>query len=189
MTTYAYARTSTVEQAAGLAAQERDLLAAGAEKLFSEHGSATGTRLKFKACMAELQEGDVLMVTKPDRLARSTWHLLEIVEDLNRRGVGLILLSMGGQRLDTRNPTSKLMLTMLAAFAEFERTLMQERQKEGIIKAKADGKYKGKPRVIDRSRILDLSAQIGPEKTAVEMGISRISVYRALRESREAEAA
>ncbi len=117
MTTYAYARTSTPDQLAGLAAQERDLRAAGAERIVSEQISSVAKRPGLEALLAGLQPGDVLIVTKPDRLARSTAQLLQIVEDLNARKVGLILLSMGGERMDTRNPTAKFMLTMLAAVA------------------------------------------------------------------------
>ena len=70
--------------------------------------------MKLAECLAFMREGDVLTVTKPDRLARSTAELLSIEADLNKRGIGLVVLSMGGERLDTRNPTSKLMLTILA---------------------------------------------------------------------------
>ena len=140
-----YARTSTIDQAAGLTAQERDLKAAGAERIFGEQVSSTAKRAKLAECLAFLCEGDVLTVTKPDRLARSTAELLSIEADLSKRGVGLVVLSMGGERLDTRNPTSKLMLTILAGVATWEREIMLERQREGIAKAKAAGKYKGRP--------------------------------------------
>jgi DNA invertase Pin-like site-specific DNA recombinase len=110
-----YARTSTFDQKAGLAAQERDLVAASAEKIFSEQVSSVAQRAVLKACLNFLREGDALMVTKPDRLARSTAALLAIEADLSKHGVGLVVLSMGGQKLDTRNPTSKLMLTILAS--------------------------------------------------------------------------
>jgi DNA invertase Pin-like site-specific DNA recombinase len=109
-----YARTSTADQVAGLEAQERDLKAAGAEKVFSEKVSSVAQRAALTACREFLREGDVLVVTRPDRLARSTAELLTIEADLSRRGIGLVVLSMGGERLDTRNPTSKLMLTILA---------------------------------------------------------------------------
>jgi DNA invertase Pin-like site-specific DNA recombinase len=112
-----YARTSSADQVAGLDAQERDLKAAGAEKVFSEKVSSVAQRATLKACLEFLREGDALVVTKPDRLARSTAELLTIEADLSRRGVGLVVLSMGGERLDTRNPTSKLMLTILAGVA------------------------------------------------------------------------
>ena len=99
-----YARTSTWDQTAGLAAQQRDLKAAGAEKVFSEQASSVAQRTKLTECLAFLRDGDVLTVTKPDRLARSTAELLSIEADLTKRGIGLVVLSMGGERLDTRKP-------------------------------------------------------------------------------------
>lgn len=141
--TIGYARTSTVDQIAGLEAQKRDLRVAGCQSVFAEQLSAAAdSRPELAKAVALLQPGDALMVTKPDRLARSTVELLSIEADLTKRGIGLIVLSMGGDRLDTRNPTSKLMLTILAAVATWEREIMKERQREGIAKAKADGKYK-----------------------------------------------
>jgi DNA invertase Pin-like site-specific DNA recombinase len=117
----------------------------GRAKLFTEQVSSVAQRVKLTECLAFLREGDVLMVTKPDRTARSTSELLAIEADLSKRGVGLVVLSMGGERLDTRNPTSKLMLTILAGVATWEREIMLERQREGIAKAKGEGKYKGRP--------------------------------------------
>jgi DNA invertase Pin-like site-specific DNA recombinase len=101
-----YARTSTTDQQAGLEAQERDLRAAGAEKVFSEQVSSVAPRAALKACLEFLREGDALAVTRPDRLARSTAELLAIEADLSKREIGLVVLSMGGENLDTRNPTS-----------------------------------------------------------------------------------
>ena len=178
-----YARTSTSDQTAGLGAQERDLKAAGAEKLYAEQTSSVGQRHVLQACLDFVREGDVLMVTKPDRLARSTAELLTIEGDLSKRGVGLIVLSMGGEKLDTRNPTSKLMLTILAGVATWEREIMLERQREGIAKAKAEGKYKGRPTSIDVKEVSQMAGRIGPTATARELGIARSSVYRALKES------
>ena len=137
-----YVRTSTSDQTAGLDAQARDLKAAGAERIFSEQVSSVAKRAKLAECLAFLREGDVLTVTKPDRLARSTAELLTIEADLSKRGIGLVVLSMGGERLDTRKPTSKLMLTILAGVATWEREIMLERQREGIAKAKAEGNTK-----------------------------------------------
>jgi DNA invertase Pin-like site-specific DNA recombinase len=178
-----YARTSTSDQTAGLGAQERDLKAAGAEKLYAEQTSSVGQRAVLQACLDFVREGDVLMVTKPDRLARSTAELLTIEADLARRGVGLIVLSMGGEKLDTRNPTSKLMLTILAGVATWEREIMLERQREGIAKAKADGKYKGRPTSIDANEVLRLAETVGPAATARKLGIARSSVYRTLKDN------
>ena len=175
-----YARTSTSDQTAGLAAQERDLRAAGAERVFSELVSSVAQRDRLGECLAFLRNGDALMVTKPDRLARSTAELLAIEADLSRRGVGLVVLSMGGERLDTRKPTSKLMLTILAGVATWEREIMLERQREGIAKAKAEGKYKGRPSCIDPAEVARLAETMGPAAVAKRLGIARSSVYRLL---------
>jgi DNA invertase Pin-like site-specific DNA recombinase len=176
-----YARTSTSDQTAGLAGQDRDLRAAGAERIFAEQVSSVAQRAKLAECLAYLRDGDTLMVTKPDRLARSTAELLAIEADLSKRGIGLIVLSMGGERLDTRNPTSKLMLTILAGVATWEREIMLERQREGIAKAKADGKYKGRPASIEAAKVIAMRAGgMGPAKIAAELGIARSSVYRML---------
>lgn len=123
------------------------------------------------------------MVTKPDRLARSTSELLAIKADLFNRKIGLVVLSMGGERLDTRNPTCKLMLTILAGVATWEREIMLERQREGIAKAKAEGKYRGRPAGIDVAEIQRLRAAMGPVAIAKHLGIARSSVYRLLNPS------
>src|SRR5262249_1989373 len=119
-----YARTSTTDQKAGLDAQVRDLKAAGCEKVFSEQVSSLANRTKLAECLAFLREGDTLLVTKPDRLARSLPELLTIEADLTKRGVGFVIQSMG---LDTRNgsnPTARLMLSVLGAVAQFEREIL-----------------------------------------------------------------
>jgi DNA invertase Pin-like site-specific DNA recombinase len=177
-----YARTSTSDQTAGLAAQQRDLNTAGAERVFSEQVSSVAKRTALAECLAFLRAGDALAVTKPDRLARSTAELLSIESDLSQRGIGLIVLSMGGERLDTRNPTSKLMLTILAGVATWEREIMLERQREGIAKAKAEGKYKGRRSSIDAAQVKALAATLGPAAIAKRLGIARSSVYRMLAE-------
>ncbi len=181
-----YARTSTAEQDAGLAAQERDLRAAGAERVFAEQVSSIAKRDGLKQALDFVREGDVLMVTKPDRLARSTRELLDIEEALTKRGVGLLILSMGGERLDTRNPTSKLILTILAGVATWEREIMLERQREGIAKAKGEGKYRGRKPSIDPVRVRALAAEgMGPAGIAKALGVARSSVYRMLEGSAE----
>jgi DNA invertase Pin-like site-specific DNA recombinase len=190
--TVGYARTSTEDQKAGLDAQVRDLEAAGATKVFKEQVSSVAEREQLKACLAFLREGDVLTVTKPDRLARSTADLLTIVADLTKRGVGLVVLSMGGERLDTRNPTSALMLTILAGVAQWERQIMLERQREGIAKAKAAGAYKGrKPTARAKAEeVRALDAQGTKRETiAAKLGISVASVYRILAAADAADAA
>jgi DNA invertase Pin-like site-specific DNA recombinase len=175
-----YGRTSMTDQTAGLAGQERDLAAAGATKLFTEQVSSVAQRAKLTECLAFLREDDVLMVTKPDRLARSTAELLAIEADLSKRKISLVVLSMGGERLDTRNPTSKLMLTILAGVATWEREIMLERQREGIAKAKAEGKYKGRPASIDAYEVKRVANLVGPAAAAKQLGIARSTVYRLL---------
>jgi DNA invertase Pin-like site-specific DNA recombinase len=129
-----------------------------------------------------------LVVCEPARLARSTTDLLRIVEDLDRRGVGLVMLSIGGQQIDTRAPTGKLMITMLAAIAEFERGLLLERQREGVAKAKADGRYKGREPTAraKAAEVLRLSEE-GLQRTEIarrlEIGVA--SVYRVLADAKK----
>jgi DNA invertase Pin-like site-specific DNA recombinase len=122
---------------------------------------------------------------RPDRLARSVADLLGIVDKLNAKGVALRILSMGGSALDTGTPTGKLMLTMLGAVAEFERTLMLERQREGIAKAKAEGRYKGR-KPTARAKAGEVHRLHGhglrPTEIAGRLGIGRASVYRVLKE-------
>jgi hypothetical protein len=101
------------DQQAGLDAQIRDLKGAGCEEIFAEQVSAVALRGRLKEALRFVRRGDTLVTCKPDRLARSTTDLLRIVEDLDHRGVGLIMLSMGGHRIDTRNPTGKLMVKCL----------------------------------------------------------------------------
>ncbi|MGA9867787.1 MAG: recombinase family protein [Acetobacteraceae bacterium] len=185
-----YARTSTADQTAGLAAQERDLCAAGAERMFTEQVSSVAQRAKLTEALAFLREGDALAVTKPDRLARNTAELLRIEEDLSRRGIGLVVLSMGGARLDTRNPTSKLMLTILGGVATWEREIMLERQREGIAKAKSEGKYRGrKPTVAVQADAIREAIATGekPAHVARRLGVARSSVYRMLGDQGVAE--
>jgi DNA invertase Pin-like site-specific DNA recombinase len=183
-----YARTSTVDQRAGLEAQLRDLKAAGCEEVFSEQVSAVAQRDRLKEALRFVRRGDTLVVCKPDRLARSTTDLLRIVEELDRRSVGLIMLSMGGQCIDTRAPTGKLMITMLGAIAEFERGLLLERQREGVAKAKADGKYKGrKPTARAKSAEVIRMEGEGLQRAEIarRLDIGVASVYRMLADARK----
>jgi DNA invertase Pin-like site-specific DNA recombinase len=126
------------------------------------------------------REGDVLVVTKLDRLARSVRNLGEIVEELESKSVGLRILDLG---LDTSNATGKLMLNVLGSVAQFEREMMLERQREGIAKAKALGKYKGrKPLVPEKAlEIRHLVSQgLSKREIARRVSISERSVYRIL---------
>lgn len=181
-----YARTSTTDQIAGLEAQVRDLQAEGCTKVFSEQVSATqNERPQLKAMLDYVREGDTVIVTRPDRLARSTADLLSITKRLSEQGVILRVLSM---QLDTGTPTGKLMLTMLGAIAEFERELMLERQREGVAKAKAEGKYRGRAPTALRKADEVLKLKAGG-KTVPEivdaLGISRASVFRILKKGQQ----
>lgn len=179
-----YARTSTTDQKAGLEAQLRDLDAAGCTKLFQEELSSVATkRPQLDAALDYVREGDTLIVTKLDRLARSVADLVAITEALRAKGVSLRILAMN---LDTATPTGKLMLNLLGSIAEFERELMLERQREGIAKAKAEGKYKGRtPTARAKSQdVLALRAEgLTANVIADRLQIGRASVFRILRDA------
>ena len=184
-----YARTSTADQNAGLEAQHRDLKLCGVEKLFSEQVSSVAQRVQLDAALNFIRADDVLVVTKLDRLARSTVHLLTILERLENKGVALRVLDFGGASVDTKSPTGRLMLTMFGAMAQFEREMMLERQREGIAKAKEKGKYKGrKPTARSKADvILSLhEKRVGATEIAKQLGIGRASVYRVLATSSDA---
>jgi DNA invertase Pin-like site-specific DNA recombinase len=179
-----YARVSTTEQLAGFEAQLTGLKEVGCEKVFQEKVSAVKQRDQLEAALEFIREGDTFTVTKLDRLARSTQHLLEIVGRLNAKGASLKVLNIG---LDTTNPTGRLMLVMLGAIAEFERELMLERQKDGVQAAKAAGKYHGRqPTARAKSaQILQLLAQGKTRKEVAEtVGVGVASVYRVIADSR-----
>ncbi|PBB96805.1 recombinase family protein [Mesorhizobium sp. WSM3862] len=177
-----YARTSTTDQKAGLEAQLRDLTGAGCAKVFREElSSVAANRPELERTLDYVREGDTLIVTKLDRLARSVADLVEITARLRAKGVALRILAMN---LDTGTPTGKLMLNLLGSIAEFERELMLERQREGIAKAKAEGKYKGRAPTAKRkaAEVIRLKAE-GKTGDAIaqELGIGRASVFRILR--------
>ncbi|RYE42056.1 MAG: recombinase family protein [Hyphomicrobiales bacterium] len=183
-----YARTSTVDQIAGLEAQVRDLRAAGVgeQELFVEQVSSIGQRAKLDEALRFVRRGDDFVVTKLDRLARSTRDLLSIVELLDNKSVALRILDFGGASADTRSPQGRLILTMFGAMAQFERELMLERQREGIAKAKSAKKYKGRAPTAMRKadEILRLTKEgVGAAEIARICGIGRASVYRVLKAS------
>ena len=183
-----YARTSTLDQKAGIEAQVRELHAAGCEKVLEEQVSSVdvAAREKLADALWHLREGDVLVVTKLDRLARSMPHLMEIVRDIQTKGASLRILA---SNIDTGSATGKLILNLLGSVAEFEREIMLERQREGIAKAKAAGKYKGrKPTAKAKAAdVYRLQADgIGASEIARRVGIGRASVYRILRATESA---
>lgn len=177
-----YARTSTLDQKAGFEGQLRDLEAVGCEKVYKEQVSSVDVRkrLELERAIDQLRDGDSLIVTKLDRLARSVPHLLEVLETIQGKQASLRILDMN---IDTSTPTGKLMLTVLGSVAAFEREIMLERQREGIAKAKEAGKYKGrKPTAMAKAdEVKRLQAEgIGASEIARRVGIGRASVYRIL---------
>ncbi|MBD9541734.1 recombinase family protein [Ensifer sp. ENS04] len=177
-----YARTSTIDQTAGLEAQLRDLTTAGCVKVFQEQVSSVDTkRPELERALDYVRDGDTLVVTKLDRLARSMPNLVDITGKLKAKGVELRVLALN---LDTGTPTGKLMLNLMGSIAEFERELMLERQREGIAKAKADGKYQGRAptaqRKADEVKKLKAEGKTADQIVAT-LGISRSSVFRILR--------
>jgi DNA invertase Pin-like site-specific DNA recombinase len=175
-----YARTSTIEQSAGFEAQQRDLRAAGCDKVFAEQTSSLAHRVKLEAALEYLRDGDTLVVTKLDRLARSMRDLLDTVSRIEARGANLRILSMN---LDTSTATGTLMLNVLGSVAEFERALMLERQREGVAKAKEAGKYKGRaPTARRKAGEIEalLAGGASPTAVAKQLGIGRSSVYRVI---------
>jgi DNA invertase Pin-like site-specific DNA recombinase len=175
---YGYARVSTIDQ--DLSIQHAALSAGGCTVVRSQKvtGTRTEGRQELATLLQFLREGDILVVTRIDRLARSLRDLQNIVHDLRRRGV---TLKATEQPIDTSTAAGKCFLDMLGVFAEFETNLRRERQMEGIARAKANGIYagKGRPASIDAIRVREMKAQgIGATAIAKALGIGRASVYR-----------
>ena len=183
-----YARTSTADQIAGFDAQIQELKAAGCQKMFQEQVSSVGKRAQLEAALEYVREGDVLVVTKLDRLARSMADLMVMIQTLDHKAVGLRVLNLG---MDTHTPTGKLMLTMLGGVAQFEGEMMLERQREGVARAKAAGKYKGRKPIApeQRAEVVRL-AGLGLTKAGIarKLGLGEASVYRILAETKKRSA-
>jgi len=178
MTVIGYARVSTTDQ--NLEVQERALREAGCDPIRSEKRSGTTTtgRDELRTILDFLRKGDVLMVTRIDRLARSIGDLQDIVRAVKARGASLRATE---QPIDTSTAAGKCFLDMLGVFAEFETNLRRERQLEGIADAKARGVYKGRKASIDPAKVRQMQADgMGPSAIARALKIGRASVYRAL---------
>jgi DNA invertase Pin-like site-specific DNA recombinase len=179
-----YARTSTVEQKAGFEAQIRDLEAAGCEEIFREQlSSVDAKRAQFDGAMSFIRKGDMLVVTKIDRLARSVANLVDIEQRLNAKGASLQVLDPG---MDTSSSMGRLMFNVIASIAQFEREIMLERQKEGVAKAKSDGKYMGRAPTArsKRDEVMALieAKEMNITEIAKKVGITRRSIYRILKD-------
>ena len=173
-----YARVSTTDQDTEI--QATALRAAGCDPVRVEKASGTITkgRTELQTCLDFLGAGDVLVVTRIDRLARSIGDLAQIVRTIEAKGAALACTE---QPVDTSTAAGKAFLGMLGVFAEFETNIRKERQLEGIAKAKADGVYKGRKPSIDVAEVRRLQAE-GKGATAIAkaLGIGRASVYRVL---------
>ena len=174
-----YGRVSSSGQSLDI--QHEALMAAGCEKVFAEKvsGRSTQDRDQLAAALDFCREGDTLIVTRLDRLARSVGDLHRIIERLTEKKVAFRCLNQSG--VDTDTSTGRLMMSVLGAVACFENDIRRERQLEGIQKAKLAGKYRGRPVSIDPNRVKELhETGMGPAAIARSMGIGRASVYRAL---------
>lgn len=183
-----YARVSSTGQDHSL--QIDRLKGAGAEKIFSEKQSGLDQqRPKLEECLQYVREGDVLLITKLDRLARSASHLHQIVERLNSKGVGFRV--MDDASLDTTTRTGKLVFGILASISEFETALRKERQMEGIAKAKLEGKTGGRPASITpemKATIIEMSARkLSVRHIAAEVGFSKSAIQKVLEAERQAK--
>ena len=176
MALFGYARVSTIDQDVSI--QEAALRNAGCQAIRSEKksGSERGGRTELQTLLDFLREGDTLVVTRIDRLARSMKDLQDIVHELKGRGV---TLKATEQPIDTGTAAGKAFLDMLGVFAEFETNLRRERQAEGIAAAKAHGAYKGGKARIDPDAVRKLIAEgVKPAHIARQLGISRGTVYK-----------
>lgn len=174
-----YRRVSTHEQ--NLDRQDLGQL----DKVFEEKisGSSAKQRPELQAMIDFAREGDEIIVWSIDRMARDLRDLQSIIQILLEKQVSITFITENlSFTASSHDPFAKLQLHLMGAFAEFERSIIRKRQAEGIAKAKARGVYKGRKPTIDVQQILDLKGQgLGPSQIAQELGISRVSVYRALK--------
>lgn len=177
-----YARVSSTGQ--DYESQIERLKQEGATKTFAEKRSGLdGERPELARCLEYLREGDTLIITKLDRLARSTVHLHRIIEELGKKGVSFKVLDDTG--IDTTTRTGKLVFDILAAIAEFETALRKERQMEGIAKAKAEGRTGGRPKLVTpevEAEVVNLrEGGMSIRKIAAEVGFSKATIQKVLK--------
>jgi DNA invertase Pin-like site-specific DNA recombinase len=180
MSIIGYARVSSTGQSLDI--QLNKLKEHGCDKTYQEKRTGTDdNRPQLKACLEYLREGDTLVVTKLDRLARSTNHLTTVAADLEKRGIDLVVLD---QQIDTSSPTGKLLFHMLAAIAEFENGIRSERQRDGIDKALKQGVKFGADAKLteDQQQELREQREAGTpiKQLMMTFGISKATVYRIL---------
>lgn len=181
MTTIGYARVSSVGQS--LTVQSDKLNTYGCDKIYQEKISGTtANRTQLKSCLDYVREGDKLVITKLDRLARSTFHLTQIAEYLKTREVELVVID---QNIDTSTPTGKLLFNMLGSIAEFETEIRKERQLEGIAKAKEKGVKFGAKAKLSQQQVSQLKQDrrdgVLIKDLMNKYSLSKDSIYRMLR--------
>ena len=176
-----YARVSTFDQTPELQADE--LSAAGCYRIFTDHASGANTsRPALDEALDQLRPGDTLVVWRLDRLGRSLRNLIDLVGELDHRGVGFVSLT---ESIDTTTPGGKLIFHIFGALAEFERDLIRERTIAGLAAARARGRKGGRPTVwtpekLKTARAMYDSREHDVATIARVLGVSRASVYRAL---------
>ena len=180
MSNVGYARVSTIGQS--LEVQLSKLNKFGCDEILKDkHSGTTADRPSLKQCRKYVRKGDSLVITKLDRLARSTYHLTQIAEELKEKSVDLIVLD---QNIDTSTPTGKLLFNMLASIAEFETEIRKERQMEGIAKAKENGVRFGRKSKLLNDQIEDMRRERDSGVKIADLmskySISKASVYRLL---------
>jgi DNA invertase Pin-like site-specific DNA recombinase len=183
MTTFGYARVSTDDQS--LDVQRAALKAAGCEMIREEKvsGASREGRDELAVLLDFIRAGDTLIVTKLDRLSRNTVDMLTIIQELGERDVGV--KSLAEPWADTTTPAGKLMLTVFAGVAEFERARSKERQREGIEAAKAKGVYTGGKQTVDRLRVWQmLDDKVSKAEIARQLDCSEMTIHRIVKEGR-----
>lgn len=182
-----YARVSTGQQ--DYTGQVDRLTEAGASKIFTEKRSGLdGDRPALGECLRYVREGDTLLVTKLDRLARSTADLYKIVTELTAKGVAFKVLD--DSAIDTSSRTGKLVMGILALIAEFETDIRRERQMEGIARAKAEGRTGGRPKLVTdevQRQVLQMRREgVSIRKIATAINFSKATVQKILGNESEA---
>ena len=181
-----YMRVSKADGSQALDLQRDALIAAGVEpdRLYEDHASGKrDDRIGLEACLKALRSGDTLVAWKLDRLGRDLKHLVTLVDDLTRRGIGLKILAGQGASLDTTTANGKLVFGIFAALAEFERELIVERTRAGLQAARARGRHGGRPFKMTSAKLRLAQAAMGQPETKVgelcaELGVTRQTLYR-----------
>jgi len=174
-----YKRVSSFEQNT-----DRQLDGIKLDKVFEDKASGgSADRPELTRMLDHAREGDVIMVHSIDRLARNLSDLLELLKDFKTNGITIKFVKEGLEFTSDDNPFQQLQMQIIGAVSEFERSMIKARQREGIEKAKADGRYRGGKKSLDREKVLNLIAEgVGPAKIAKQLNVARSSVYRIIKE-------